>query len=240
MTVPVLDFLSQGRTSSLGGYRLTRAKIERQIAKEPKAEGFLELAKLEAGKRHWERAQQAIESALELESESGKAQLFLAQILELQGKAEEARSVYLLLLEEHPFMSSAHREFGRFLLEQGSISIAQSVLLRGLELDPKDALAHTYLAEIYLMKDRRDQAMLHLKIAKRYANGTPLVHQRSAQLMMAMEEFEEAADHFKLAMRGDRKNKSLRLLFKQAMKAKESRKKEPILNRWMIWKNWGW
>ncbi|SFI96819.1 tetratricopeptide repeat protein [Thermoflavimicrobium dichotomicum] len=240
MTVPVLDLLSQNRRTSLGTYRIHRAKIERRIAKEPQVNYFLELARLEASKSHWERAQKAIESALELDPYSGEAQLFLAQLLELQGKHEEARSVYLNLLDQHAYMSVAYREFGRFLMEQGSISLAQSLLLRGLELNPKDAMAHILLAEIYVRKDRRAQALLHLNIAKRYADGQPAFYQRSAQLLMALEEYDEAARHFKLAMQGNRKNKSLRVLFKQAMKAKENNKKQSILNRWMIWKRWGW
>ncbi|RAL25629.1 hypothetical protein DL897_06000 [Thermoflavimicrobium daqui] len=240
MTVPVLDFLTQTRKSPLGGYRFHRAKIERQIAKDPQVNYFIELAKLEASKGHWERSQQVIESALQINPYSGEIQLFLAQVLEMQGKDEEARTVYLNLLDEHSYMSEAYREFGRFLIVQGSISLAQSILLRGLELNPKDALAHTLLAEIYLQKDRRAQAVLHLEIAKRFHQGQLSFHQRSAQLYMALEEYEEAVKHFKLAMQADRKNKSLRVLFRQAMKAKENQKKQSILNRWMIWKKWGW
>lgn len=239
MSMPVLDMISYSKRDTFGRYRRNRAKIERLIAQDPQVEYYMELAYLEARTQHWENAQKAIEQALALDPSRGEAQLFLAQLLEIQERHEEARSIYLSLLENHPFMSVAYREFGRFLLEQGSLSLAQSMLLKGLEINPRDALAHTLLAEIYLQKDRRAQALLHLEIANRFHENEPFFHQCSAQIFMQLEEYDKAAKHFKLALQVNRKNKSLRSLLREAVKKKQ-RKSPSSHHRFMIWKRWGW
>ncbi|MBA4492811.1 tetratricopeptide repeat protein [Paenactinomyces guangxiensis] len=218
-----------------GSYRRNRARIERLIKKDPQADYYLALAHLEARNRQWDRAQAAIGSALELEPLCAEAQLLLAQVLEAKNELQPSNDAYQSVLNCHPDFSRGYREYARYLMTHSdSLRLAQNLLLRSLELDPKDALAHTLLAEVYLLQSHTRQALLHLELAAHYHEGQPFYHQRTANLFMKMEQYDEAAKQLKLALRIDPKNKLIRSQFRQVLKETNSPRFSSLWKRWGI------
>ncbi|MFC7441230.1 tetratricopeptide repeat protein [Laceyella putida] len=232
-----LDFKGeiQGKRYVSGSYRRNRAKLERMIKEEPQAEYYLMLAVLEVRKHYWNRAHQAVEKALTLAPDYKEAHLLYAQILEAKQELVEAARAYQATLHRFPQFSKAYREYARYLMTHtDSITLAQSLLLKSLELDPKDALSHILIAEICLLRGKTGQALLHFELAQHYYLDHPRFHQGKARLFMEMERYEEAAKHLKLAMRLDPKNKVLRNQFAQALKATNTPKIFLFWKRWVI------
>lgn len=220
-------------------YRRIRSRIERMIDKDPKIEHYLDLAYLEARKQYWDRAQVAIESAFRLEEENPDVHLLMAQILEKKKKIVEAKNKYQTLLKDHPHFSKAYREFGRFLMSLDiSNKLAQTALLKALELNPQDPMAHIFLAEIFIHKERQAQALLHLEIAERYQELEPFSHEHLAQLWMQLANYHKAVKQWKLAMQMDPRNKSFRMQFRQAEKSIHQNKSKKAKSN-IFWEKWG-
>ncbi|AUS09691.1 hypothetical protein C1X05_13210 [Laceyella sacchari] len=232
-----LDFAreAQGKRYISGSYRRNRAKLERMIKEEPQAEYFLMLAVLEVRKQYWSRAHQAVESALALAPDHKEAHLLYAQILEAQQELTEAGRSYQAILHRFPHFSRGYREYARYLMTHTDcITMAQNLLLRGLELEPTDALSHILIAEICLLRGKTGQALLHFELAQQYYMEHPRYHLGKARLFMEMERYEEAAKHLKMAMRLDPKNKVLRNQFAQVLKATNTPKIFMFWKRWVI------
>lgn len=238
---PVIDAHSIayriGENGQTSNDRKIRARLERAIAKNPDVDSYITLAYLEAKQQNWENAQKAIHAALELEPNHKDALLFLAQIMESKGEDQKAEQTYRSVVELYADFSKAYREFGRFFMRQeSSLELAQTYLLRALELQPKDALAHLLLAEVFVQKKRLSQALLHLEIAKRFQEEEPLFHGRSAQLFLQLNQFDEAMKQLKLALKHEPKNKAIRAQIRELeklMKKKGSQEKSQ-----QFWKRW--
>ncbi|TCS95084.1 tetratricopeptide repeat protein [Hazenella coriacea] len=224
----------EGKRVPTKSYRRSRAKLERLIKKNPQIEHYLVLAHIEATRQHWDRAQMAIEAALKLDPMHEEAQLLMAQILEGQNDLQAAHSLYQSILKNHPHFSKAYREYGRYMMvHTDCLSMAQNFLLHSLELNPKDALAHTFLAEVYHMKGRTAQALLHIKIAGRYHEGQAVqYHLQTAKLFVELGQYDEAAKQLKSALRLDPGNKWIRSQFRQVLKATN-------VSRFSLWRRWG-
>lgn len=240
MARPVIDahsivyYLDEGMQTS--GRRRIRARLERRIAKKPEVDLYIKLAYYEARQHNWDSANEAIDSALELEPDHADALLMRAQILESGGKHQEALKAYEDVIQQHKDFSKAYREYGRFFMkEEDTLSTAQTYLLRALELNPKDALAHLLLAEVFMQKERTSQALLHLDIAKRFQEEEPLFHGRSIQLFLKLEEYEEAARQLKLALKHDPKNKHIRA---QSRDLEKKLKQDGQVKSTQFWKRW--
>lgn len=225
---------SDGKRVPTKNYRRSRARIERLIKKNPQVEHYIVLAHIESTRQNWDRAQTAIESALKLDPTCAEAQLIKAQILEGQNDLQAAHSLYQSLLKSHPHFSKAFREYGRYLMcHTDCLSTAQNFLFQSLDLNPKDALAHTFLAELYQMRGRTAQALLHLKIAGHYHEGQAIqYHLQTAKLFMELGQNEEAVKQLKCALRLDPGNKWIRSRFRQVLKATNG-------SRLSLWKRWG-
>jgi tetratricopeptide (TPR) repeat protein len=237
MTGPIIeaDFVgeSKERRWITGSYRRNRSRIERLIKKQPRPENYLLLALLEARKHYWQRSQSAVEKALLLDPDNRNAALLLAQILEARGELKAAAAAYQALCRKHPRFSKAYREYARYLMTHtDSVTLAQNLLLMSLELDPKDSISHTLLAEIYLFRGKTGQALLHLKLADQYYKAHPGYHLRTAKLFMEMKRYEEAVQQLRIALRLDPKNKVIRSQFFQALKAANTP------GFFLFWKRW--
>lgn len=238
---PVIDAHSIvyriGEGEQTSNDRRTRARLERQIAKNPEIDLYIQLAYLEAKQQNWDLAQKAIRSALDMSPNHADAMLFLAQILESKGEIQQAKQAYQSVIEHHSDFSKAYREYGRFFMRQESqLNLAQTYLLRALELRPKDALAHLLLAEVFIQRDRLNQGLLHLEIAKRFQDEEPLFHHRSVPLFLHLNQCEEAIKQLKKALKHDPKNKKIRTELRQL--EKKIKKKAPQEKTQQFWKRW--
>jgi Tfp pilus assembly protein PilF len=212
---------AQGRPLPKGSYRRNRNRIKRLIAKDPQTEYFFELARLEALRQDWERAQEAIEQLLQFDPTFWLGKLFLAQVLENKQEYEKAQHLYETVMMQQPESSIVSREYGRFLLSRESFSSARIHLLKALELDPRDAYAHALLAELYFLLGYRAQAVFHLKLGFSHHEQHPFYFPQSARLFMSMGCYEEAAMYWKKAVQLEPKNSFFRSQLKKALKAKQ-------------------
>jgi len=231
------DFLRETREKRwvMGSYRKNRFRLERLIGKNPRPEYYLALAVLEARKQYWQRAQAAVEAAIKADPDMPEAKLLYAQILEARNELKKAAIVYQTLCQYHVRFSKGYREYARYLMTHtDAISLAQNLLLHSLELDPKDAISHTLIAEIYLLRGKTGQALLHVELAKHYRKADPVYHHRKAKLYMEMQKYEEAARQLKMALRMDPKNKWIRMQFNQALKATNTPRIFLFWKRWVI------
>lgn len=207
----------QGERVPSGKYKRMKAKLEEKIKNEPTQESYLELARLELSKQNYRSAIFYVEHALHINPTDEQSQLMYAQMLEMVGECDRAKSAYRTYITLHPESHEGYREYGRFLLSvDEGLSTVQKLLLKSLDLEPKDAYAHTILAEIYLKCNRKSQAELHMEIAVRYLGEEVWVHQRRAHVLMKLERYQEAVFHYKKALKNDRKNVYLRKCLHEA------------------------
>jgi tetratricopeptide (TPR) repeat protein len=59
----------------------------------------------------------------------------------LEGKTDEAETIFRTVLQENPEQPDAYREWGMMLARQGKFQEADAKLVRALEIDPKSAMA---------------------------------------------------------------------------------------------------
>lgn len=231
-----VDLIREGKKGhriAAGSYRRNRSRIERILRNDPHVEDYLMLAVLEAKKGHWNRAQTAVEKALELNPDYPEAILLFAQILEVKGELREAGKMYQTCFHKHPQFTKGSREYARYLITHtDAFALAQNILFHNLELNSKDAISHTLLAEIYLSRGKTGQALLHLELAAHYYQAHPLYHQQKAKVFMEMNQYEEAAKQLKLALRMDPKNKVIRSQFDKALKESN------VPKIFLFWKKW--
>lgn len=210
-------------------YKRVKSKLEQKIQTEPSRTDYLELARLELRKQNYGLALEAVEQALQMDPTDADSQLFYAQMLELTGEWDRAKSAYRTYITLHPTSAPGYREFGRFLLSMAdSLPHVQSLMLKGLELDPKDSYAHTILAEIYWRLNRISQAELHLEIGFRYLQDEAWIHQRRAFVLAELERYHEAIHHYKQALKSDRKNTYIR---HQLQKVEQLAKEVSVLQK---------
>lgn len=213
-----LKFYPSDKPLAENDYRREKERILRKVSSDPNPDHYLELAQLEYRRGLYEESKKAVEKALQERPDFPEGELFLSKILEKMDREAEAEQAFLRLMERHPSYSCAYREYARFLLEKKEQTHrAECLLLRGLELNPQDGLAHALLAEIYAQTGRERQAVLHLRIASR-RDGDTYLHQSCGKVFFQMGKYSEAAEQFRLALMADPRNKTARSQLKLVLK----------------------
>src|SRR5699024_8768350 len=126
-----------------------------------------EMARIKVRKKRYSEALDALEGVLKADPFHAEGLLLRARALEDMGQLTDARLSLEKVLSQYPQYSPAHREYGRFLLREGSPRSAETELLRALTINPQDAYAHALLAEVCVCTGRKQQGLLHLEIASR-------------------------------------------------------------------------
>lgn len=201
---------------------------------DPDAEDMLEKARRKSAKGRFEEALSAVEKFLEWEPVHAEGLLLHAQILEALKRVEESRAAFEKLVKTHPDSSIACREYGRFLMTfDPSPGLAESQLLRCLTMNPRDAFAHTVLADVYVRTNRKQQALLHLEIAARYSSDDPRYYTRFAEVLAKLGDFSEAAKRLRRILLSDSPSKAARTQIKKAFRAKRKGRFRLYLKR--VW-----
>ncbi|MCS1350083.1 lipopolysaccharide assembly protein LapB [Mechercharimyces sp. CAU 1602] len=219
-------------------YRKVRSHLKKILIDNPHPLLYLTLAKLEFQRKEWDRAKETVEELLKRDRDDLEGQLLYAQILEATGQIEHALTRYKALVNEQSEYAPAYREYARCLLEQGGVEEVEHGLIRCLELNPRDALSHILLAEVYALSSRMGQAALHLELALTYMEKDARFHRQCARLLMRMGRGSEAVEHLRLAVMEDPHDKRLRTQFRQAIKQYEERiAVGPMLRIWLrrVW-----
>ena len=92
---------------------------------------------------------------------TGKRALQQAQILERQGKIDEAQAIYYGILEANPRNHQAYRSLKNSLLRAGDFEATVSVITNYLKYNPQDLGGQIELGELYYLMDRKSEADQH-------------------------------------------------------------------------------
>ncbi len=111
-----------------------------------------------------EAALQALEKALEIESEEARFHALRGEIRQAQGDLQRAVSDYLQAIEYEPDYFQHHLQAGLVLETRGDYHDARKHLERSLELLPT-APAHLSLGDIERREGNRDKAIDHYRTA---------------------------------------------------------------------------
>jgi tetratricopeptide (TPR) repeat protein len=111
------------------------------------------LALIYEGEQQYDQAVSAYEKAIELEqkqpSKSEWPYLNYGILLSKLDRNEEALKLLQQAAHKSPGSAKAQFEFGRVLLQVGSVEAAKTSLLRALEIDPTLPRAHYFLGNAY-------------------------------------------------------------------------------------------
>ncbi|NQU28370.1 MAG: tetratricopeptide repeat protein [Candidatus Marinimicrobia bacterium] len=94
---------------------------------------------------------------------TGKRALQQAQILERQGKIDEAQAIYYGILETNPRNHQAYRSLKNSLLRTGDFDATVTVITNYLKHNPQDLGGQIELGELYYLMDRKSEADQHWK-----------------------------------------------------------------------------
>jgi Flp pilus assembly protein TadD len=116
-----------------------------------------------------ELATQASERLLETAPGSYQAHQVNAEVLEMQGKLDDAAAEYRKVLSLNPHLAGIHYRLGRVLMASGSdaakLDQARSEFEEELKIDPGNALADYELGDMALQARQWDDAIDHFRRA---------------------------------------------------------------------------
>lgn len=92
----------------------------------------------------------------------------LADAYRKEGLLDEAISICLKGLEQHPHYPSAHVVLGRAYLEKGALREAEAEFLKVIELAPDNLLVHRLLGDLYRKQERLAEAREHYEAVLTY------------------------------------------------------------------------
>lgn len=108
--------------------------------------------------RRWQDAGKTAAKMLALDPGSAQAHLILARCFLHQGKAREAADAALDAIGLQYGNPRGHFLLGVALVQLGNWPAAETALINNLRLNPKNGVAHRYLAQVYRVLDRPDDA----------------------------------------------------------------------------------
>ena len=116
-----------------------------------------------------ELATQASERLLQTAPGSYQAHLFNAEVLEMQGKLDDAAAEYRKVLSLNPHLPGIHYRLGRLLLagsdDPGKLTQARHEFEEELKIDPYNASAEYELGDMSLQARQWDDAIEHFRRA---------------------------------------------------------------------------
>ncbi len=139
------------------------SKVPRTVKdlKKP-AELFLAYGAWETQLGHYDQARTAFEKALEKDPESVEAKVGLAEVLDLEGKAQQAEKAYQQLVKEYPDSTKVRSSFGRFYVSQRRFPQALEQFKAGYQLDPSSKQASFELGVVLAEVGRCDEAITYM------------------------------------------------------------------------------
>lgn len=200
---------------------------------DPSVVRYYDRARMKYEKKKFSEALETVEQLLMYNPFHAGGLLLSALVLETMGRYEESRSQYETLLANHPDLSLAHREFGRYLLvREQSLQAAESYLLRGLTIDPHDSFGHALLADVYARTNRQQQAILHLELAFRQPVDDLRYCETCAHVLGRLGEREEDIQHLGNVILSNSENRTLKNHVRKVLRSQGKIKNEmPSLKR---------
>ncbi|HET6220418.1 MAG TPA: tetratricopeptide repeat protein, partial [Acidobacteriaceae bacterium] len=160
---------------------LSRAScLEEQGKMREATEGALELATREISDPsvayrlfglYMRLSQRSIAKLAELSADSAYITFMNAQVLEQQGKLQEAEAEYGKAISQPDAGPEVLVAYARLLCTESRLNEAIPILNHALKIDPLDQSANALLGEVYFEQNRSDAAIRPLQVAVRLAPG---------------------------------------------------------------------
>lgn len=110
-------------------------------------------------KWEWQEAESSLRKSIELNPNYATAHHWLAQVLAIQGRNEEAKAAMLRALEINPLSYNFLADLGQIYYFDRDYKKAEEYCRRSLEIYPDFAFAREYLFDIHLKTGEYDQAV---------------------------------------------------------------------------------
>lgn len=107
----------------------------------------------------WKNAEAEFERSIELNPGYATTHQWYATLLSIEGRFEEAAREMDLALEIHPTSYNFLADTGQVYYFAGDYEKAEEYCLKSLEIFPDFAIAHIYLADIYLLTANYDKSI---------------------------------------------------------------------------------
>ena len=107
---------------------------------------------------NWRGAEDSLKKSIELNPNYATAHHWLAQVLTIQGRHEEAKAAMRRALEIDPRSPNFLADLGQIYYFNREYREAEDYCLKALEIYPDFVFAHEYLADIYLKTGEFDKA----------------------------------------------------------------------------------
>ncbi|WP_025602463.1 tetratricopeptide repeat protein [Burkholderia sp. WSM2230] len=147
---------------------LAQRWIERAIEVEPQPPFFDMLCLIKIKLRMFASIVQTARAGLAHQPESLSLHYYLGVALQLQGRADEAASVYRRLIELKPDYAQAHANLGVVVKELGWLREAEQHIRQAIALDPANRGARASLGQVLLAAGRYEEAWPYFE--DRWAN----------------------------------------------------------------------
>jgi tetratricopeptide (TPR) repeat protein len=147
-----------------------------------------------------EQARQECQRALEISPRYALGYTFLAGVLYLQGKKDEAVAALRHCLEIRPDFSDVRRDLGKLLLETNQYAEAEHELEEGLKFDPDDPQLHLFLASALARQEKYDAAEAQFAQCARLAPQDAACHFQWALTLAARHKTADAIAQYRAAL----------------------------------------
>jgi len=117
-----------------------------------------------------------------LDPKYGDAFYNLAGLCFQQMRYDLAGKYYRAVIELDPQDGDAYNNVGTVYEKQGHIKHARRLYVKAIEVDSTVAVAHYNLARMLLKEGKREEALVHLKVALSYEPDNPVFVSQNARL----------------------------------------------------------
>jgi MSHA biogenesis protein MshN len=129
-----------------------------------------------------------------------------AVLLDRQGRQEEAKAPLERLLAANPLDGEARRMLVQLQLDTGNVEQARSLLVEGQRLNPDQSNFTLALARLKVDGGDVGGAIELLEAGRASARNEPQYHALLAALLLGTQRYDEAAQHYLVALRSDPAN----------------------------------
>lgn len=128
---------------------------------------------------------------------SAKTLYALARILASQGRHQESHFVLARVMKEHPDFVPVYNELAELYLRSGKVEDAMKVLAIGLEKAPNDPVLLNNVGMCWMLKEDHEKALENFKAAAKQAPHVPTYRANIAVALGMMGRYDDALSEFK-------------------------------------------
>jgi len=146
---------------------------------------------------YWHSTQSLYEYMLKLTPNAAPVHENLGNVLQSQGRFDEAAGHYSRMLQQDANSMTAHNNLGSAFLQKGELDKAIGHFNKALQLNPNYADAHNNLGIALALKGKTDEAISHYQRALQLRPFFSDAHNNLGILLQSQGRFDEALEHYR-------------------------------------------